>query len=584
MAYDALPQLSPVPYYAQYYLQPGAQPSTKTWLDYRHPEWRANWLAWVYARDVYTGAVLQPDKIGSYLIRKGTGETLESYFERQALADFTSFFGACTDALAGMMFHGEDDATRTFGALGKTDDPGSTIGHLMRDADGEQTGYATLWKQLAIDLIVSHEMWLLTEAVNGSPRITPITPERVVDWLSDASGLVWVKVCEAAQLRTSWDQESKQEERYVVYRRDGWTRYREGGTKEKPTVEKVGEGTYRYEDASGQLQLPICRVRLPLKRNVGFPMAKKNVAIFNKESERDHLLRTANFPKLIIPASDDIYKAIEKQVLVGSFLLQDDPHSAKTIHFDAPPVTSVEIATRVLEQKAIQYFKTFFREYSDASIAKEKTATQVRQDTNSGAGAFLQMLKAGLDDAENQALWRLEQAMFPNNRKNWNQASVTRSDNFSPLNVDEEIERLRIRYFGQTGTVPMGRTAATEVMRQIAEWDGLPFDEEEAQDALDNQRLVDTAPALAPLLALPPAMKAQLVVKWADRLGLNAAEMPGLLADALSAAEQEQAQKQLLAQPLGPPAATPPAAPPQRQTRLRIKVDPKTGEKVAVSE
>jgi hypothetical protein len=580
---DALQMLSPTPYYAQYYLQPTFLPTAKTWLDYRHPEWRQNWLSWVYARDVYAGAVLQPDKIGSYLIRKGTGETLESYFERQALADFTSFFGACADALAGMMFHGEDDATRVFGALGAADDPSSTVGHLMRDADGEQTGYATLWKQLAIDLIISHEMWVLQDMFSGSPRIKTLAPERVVDWLSDETGLVWVKVCEATQTRSSWQEESKQEERYVVYRRDGWTRYRQGGTTDKPTVEKVDEGTYRYEDASGQLQLPICRVRLPLKRNVGFPMAKKNIAIFNKESERDHLLRTANFPKLIVPASDEVFKVIEKQVQLGSIMLQDDPHSSKTIHFDAPPVGSVDIATRVLEQKALQYFKTFFREYSDASIAKEKTATQVRQDTNSGAGAFLQMLKAGLDDAENQVLWRLEQSMFPNDRTKWNQARVERSDNFSPLNVDEEIERLRIRYFGQTGTVPLGREAAIEVLRQIAEWDGLPFDEDEAQDALDNQHLVDTAPVLSPFFALPPEAKAKLTVKWLERLGVvDPADVEAVMAQAMKAAKDEAAQKAMLAQPFGPPQDTPTPAPASK--RLRIKVDPKTGEKIAVQE
>src|SRR6185295_12077083 len=106
-------------------------------------------------------------------------------------------FGVCADALAGMLFHVEDDATRIFGDLGTPDDPASYIGALYRNADGHNTGYATIWKQLGIELTITHTSWILvTLSSPGAPRITLVEPERVVDWVEDKDGLAMVKVCE----------------------------------------------------------------------------------------------------------------------------------------------------------------------------------------------------------------------------------------------------------------------------------------------------------------------------------------------------------------------------------------------------
>jgi hypothetical protein len=542
-------QTPTLPYYQAAYA--GALPGAKatTWLEYRHPEWRANWLKWVYARDVYTGQVLDPEKLGSYLIRKGTGETLPAYFERQALADFTSHFGVCADALAGMLFHVEDDANRPPGDLGEWQDPATVAGALWRNADGKNTGYSTLWKQLGIEFVITHCHWVLVDVVNGGPRIVLIEPERVVDWGEDEDGLSWVKVCEEVQDRASWDSEPNAVEQYVLFMRDGWQRYREvksaGG---QSSVTAVGApGQYRYEDATGKQQLPIFRVGLPLKRNVGYPLAKKNVAIFNKESERDHLLRAANFPKLFLVGDADTFKTVSQQVVDGAFAIQDDPNTSKSHRFDAPPTASVDIATKVLDQKVEHFYKTFFREYADS--AQEKTATEVRQDTASGVGAFLQMLRAGLDDAENQTLWRLEQAVYPNDRSKWFKARVERDDNFQPLNVDEEIERLRIRYFGQTTPVPVDRTALKEVLRQILAWDGIELDEKALEAALDNHTLMQTKD-LVSQLPMPADMKAQLSQRWGERLGIVVD-----VAAAAKIADTEQRGKELLSQPFGPPAA-----------------------------
>lgn len=561
----------------------------QTWLEHRHPEWRKHWVKWRYARDVYTAEVLDPENLSNYLIRKGTGETEPAYHERQALADFTSHFGLCADALAGMLFHVEDDATRVFGDLGKSDDPATVIGKLYRNADGE-TGYATLWKQLGVELTITHCHWILVDVVAGAPRVTLVEPERVVDWVMDESGLSMVKVCESVDRRASLESAPDTVEQYIVFTREGWQRYRVVQSKgAKATVELVGPpGVYRYEDASGQPQLPIFRARLPLRRNVGYPLAKKNVAIFNKESERDHLLRAANFPKFLVVGDDTVFGKINAELAKGAFAIQDDPNTSKSHSFASPPTGSVEIATKVLDQKVEQFYKTFFREYSDT--AQEKTATEIRQDVASGVGAFLQMLRAGLDDAENETLWRLEQAVSPNDRAKWFKARVERSQNFQPLNVDETIERLRTRYFGQTKAVPVSREARVEVLRQIAAWDGMPFDEKSAGTAVDNYELMETVELLDKQLPVPDAAKAELAIRWLERLGVvDAGSRAALLAAAEKQAAEDGQLRGLLAQPLGPPPPDkddPPAQAPEpgKKKKLRLTKDPKTGEKVVVQE
>lgn len=575
-----------IPYYQPYFAGNYQWPKPETWLDYRHPDWKANAFKWQYARDVYTAEVLDPANLGSYLIRKGTGETLAAYFERQALADYTSHFGACADALAGMLFHTEDDATREFGALGKPEDPASVIGGLYRNADGQHTGYLTVWKQLAIELTIAHWSWILVDVVAGAPRITLIEPERVVDWVEDETGLKAVKVCEQADAREGLETDADTFEQYIVFTRAGWQRYRKrkATANAAATVERVGEFVaYRFVDSSGREQLPIFRARLPLRRNIGYPLAKKNVAIFNKESERDHLLRTANFPKFVVVGDDVVFGNIQKQVEDGSFLIQDDPQSSKTHHFDAPPTASVEVATKVIDQKVEQFYKTFFREYSDT--AQEKTATEIRQDVNSGVGAFLQMLRAGLNDAENETLWRLEQAVFPRLDGNWHRARVERDDNFQPLNVEEEIERLRNRYIGQTKTVPVGKETLKEVVRQIAAWDGLKLDDASLDAAVESYQLGETQDLLDKL-PIPDGAKAKLAVRWLVALGVvEPKDEASLLADAERIAAQDTATRGLLAQPAGPPPAgyDEPSVPPKKK-QLRLTKDPKTGEKLVVQE
>src|SRR5207245_1486820 len=117
-------------------------------LDFIAEDYGFNVGRWVYAREHYMGEVAAPWRIAAYLIRKKVGETIEAFEERVLLADYTPYFGAVVDTLAGMLIAREGDTDRTWGktakgndskrkgALGDVKDKKTILGKLWVDADG----------------------------------------------------------------------------------------------------------------------------------------------------------------------------------------------------------------------------------------------------------------------------------------------------------------------------------------------------------------------------------------------------------------------------------------------------------------
>lgn len=494
-----------------------------TWLDERHPVYRLNAEKWMFAADHYTGDVLDSQRIRYYLQQRALGETDESYEERVRLADFTPHFGRLSDALCGMLFQVEADANRSFGeldregdqkGLGRPADPNSVIGQLWRDADGDGNGWLTLFKQLAGELVVNNMGWVFVDGRDGEPVVQVINPLRVINWRHQdgvlKEALLDIRADSYASIKQS-KSSARFEKQYLYMSVDGWERWRkikrdDGTFAAVPVVDADGNpvgGAWSFEDIRGNATIPLYQVTLPLKRPVGYIMARKSNAIFNKESERDHLLRIANFPILNVMGGDDVYDAVVDALRNGARVLKnkegETPHT-----FAAPDTGPAAVASEVLVRKVDEFYVTGFKEYGDA--ARERTATEVRQDVNSGVAAFLQMLKSAVDDAENQALYRLEQQQFSTDRNKWGQARVERSDEFLPFDVDGVIDRLRTRYFGESKTIPVGPRGQLHVAREIAEYDGVPFDEDEARTAIAVHNLNTV---LASMLQLPIPAEAQ---------------------------------------------------------------------------
>ena len=515
-----------------------------SWLTQVHPEYAALNGKWAYTRDHYEARVLDPDKIDTYLVKRNQGESREAWQERKDLADYTPHFSAVVDTLAGRLFHVEENAERVFNTdtgrgLGDPRKINTPIGRLWHDADRKGNGYPTLFRQLASQLIHSHRAWIMVDGGrSGNARIQILSPLQVTNWMDEDGRVVEALVQESVDLRTSLRDQVAQARSYVHITREGWTRYvlEKDETGELVAREKDA-GFHRFEDPAGNPVLPIFPVELPLKRLVGYTLARKANAIFNQESQRDHLLRAAHFPKLNLVADDELFDALVEALKEGSNLLQNDPENGSTHTHTSPNAGPAKTLNAVLERKVSEFWRTAFREYSDS--AQERTATEVRQDVASGVGAFLQLLKSAIDDAENQVLWRVSQIEFPQDRDLWFTARVQRPSDFLPPDLDVLLENKRKRYFGETDPVPVGRSGLVQVVRQIAEHDGLDLDESEIAAAIDTQQTAGLLDLLE-TLPVPAQVRTEMVLRVIQSLNLISPEETVTLEDGTEVSLLEQ--------------------------------------------
>lgn len=492
-----------------------------SWLDYVAADYALNIAQWTYTRDHYTGECVAPWKVPSYLVRKKIGEAMEAYEERVLLADYTPHFGAVVDTLAGMLAQVDPNAVRVFGKskkgrgvkvgpLGSLADMTTPMGRLNMDADGNGNGWLTVWQLHATDLTALHDGWVLVDGQDGkNAKVKLIDTERVKNWRYEAGVLVEALLCETTDKRTSIreDPTEMEEEQYILYKVGGWERWRKSRDvktqKEEPVL--VDAGAYDYEDRSGNKTIPLFRTRLPLKRNVGFLMARKANSIFNKESERDHLLRFACFPILNIVANDTLFKKIVEWMRAGSRVLQVMPGNANH-NFAAPDSGPAAILNSTIEAKVSEFYATAFREFgTSARSGRDRvTATEVKAEVAIGIAAFLNLLKNAVDNSENTALYLLEQTVFPGDRSKWGLAKVSRSNDFAPFDYESVITRMVTRYFGAAAALPVGRSALINLVKEIAEHDGLEADDAEIGSAVDKFIELTAAPKPAASGGFPP--------------------------------------------------------------------------------
>lgn len=515
---------------------PTEQVRPKTWLDMRHPEYTANLARWVFTWDVYTAGVL--DNLETYLIKKMRGESPEAYQQRLKIADFTAHMATIVDSLCGSLASSDHETQRVFtgpdnqGGLGSITDPTTVIGKLWLRASADGASYPSVWKTLATYLVALHKAWIVADAdKDGNPRICVLSPKAVVNWRSGPYGLEEVLVCDHVDTRKSIQDDPAKQEQYVLYTLAGWSRW---------TVSKDGlpmeldHGDYRFVDRDGNPTLPIFNVELPLKRPVGYMLARKNNAIFNLESSRDFLLWTANFPKLNIFAIDDDFDAIVAELDKGSNLLQNDPSAGGQGHnYIAPPTANAEITSKTIEEKRNELYAIGFRDYADATPQADRvTATQVTTDSQKGIHAFLLHLADAVDSAENETLLRIEQIVDKTVTKFV--TSVKRSDKFTPLDPQLTIQNRVARYFGKDGVVPVGKTTLLAVAKQIADLDGVPVDDTELESAVEAKSLSLALAAANQLDVAPAELRVQLMLKIFVAAGLLDDKMQVTMADGSS--------------------------------------------------
>jgi hypothetical protein len=509
--------------------------SKKSWLEYEHPEYTARKAQWEFAWDHYTGDVLLPEKLTAYLPRKGQGESKEAYAERLSLADFGLLFGTAVDTLLGMLFGVEDEANRVWftednAGLGDPADAKTMAGRLMRDANGQGVGWISTWKDCGRYLTVTHDCWVFVDAADGDARVRILSPMSVPNWWDKGGLLDSVLIKEEADVRASIEAEPACETRYLKVDTLGFQRYTldEKTHQETALTGEGNVGTHTYIDRTGHPVPPIFRAQLPLARYVGWLLAKRENAMFNRESERDNLLRVANFPKFNVFATGDDYDKVVMALKDGANVLEN-PKDGHGHDYAAPPSEPAAIATEVIKDKRESFTIAAFKAYGDSARAQQATATEIKQDVAGGSGAFLELLRGKLDDTENQAMYLVAQAEFSEDPKRWEAPSIERSKDFAPADVNAVIDRVQARIFGGK-QIPVGRTAMIKAAAQVAEWEGIDVDEPEISAAVDvlltqqNQSLFRDFP-------LGTDMKVELTLRLIESLGLVDLEEEVLQAD-----------------------------------------------------
>jgi hypothetical protein len=549
-----------------------------TWLDQQHPEYKRNKHKWRWAHDHYTGEVLNEGVAGVYLVRRAIAESEQAFLERLRLADFTPHFGAVVDQLAGMLFAVEASANRFTGGdatpgLGDPKDEKSAFHRLWKNTDGKGTGWLTFFKKLTIELILTHRTWVIVDQnADGKAAVRMWPSEAVPNWSYDpiTGDLNEVLIVEAFDGRVSVKDDLKKiMTRWVVYNLEGWERWIKNAQGQPEMVDSK-EWEVPFVNSEGRAVLPIFPVELPLDRHVGWMLAKKSNAIFNKESERDHILRTANFPILLLVGTNAQYKKAIEDIKKGLRALQQDPKNSTAHAFIAPSAESASVATEVLKRKVEEFYITAFREYGNA--ARQKTATEVKQDVSAGVGAFLQMLKAAVDDAENNVFFRVAQIEVPQDKSRWFTNHVERSEDFVPIDIQATIDKLKERYFPAQSAVPLGATGTVNAIKQMAQFDNLDVDEDQVTAAVMGAQLGELA-NLFKDLPVPGEVRARMTLKLLATLGLvDAEEVEALigadsplkaeevLAEMIDLAASDDEARKRMAQPLdlGPPGKQPP--------------------------
>lgn len=493
------------------------------WTKKTHPAYENTIGKWKSAEVHYSGDF---DKLRTdeYLIQREQGESDKQHEERKKRSDYLPLFGTVVDAAVGREMSveppvGLDQEERGEGdgylqrqwsdpeaedGLGDPAESETKAGKLWEDADGNGKNYLTIIQQAAVELVKKHEVWCLVEGITRDPAgnavgeasIRMIEPEAVTNWRSENGRLSEVVIKHQRDTRTSIKDDPKKsiQEMRRVYDLEGYQDYAKNDEDEMaPVSEHQPYGSadnpdfqyYRTENRNRSI-LPIFRVSLPLKRNVGYIWAEKNGVIFNKESERDNLLTVANTPLLQLAATKEQYdNQIKEPMEDGQRVLLVDPDSSQGHEFKSPPVDSARIATEVLEQKVEHYFISAFRSFENAVRAGNRTATEVEHDAQMGEETFLGTLAIALDELEKHIGWLLYQIYFPRRPELWGQFTIERPKRkFSRLDEKSLAEKLKAQFFPDRA-VPIGQDGLEQAARKIAQGYGINPDEAQVSEAVN---------------------------------------------------------------------------------------------------
>lgn len=493
-------------------------------FDARTPGHDRRAAEWRFVHDVYTGGYLPAPGSSTvlpssralsgpgissnggenpYLPRRSQAESAGEYAARLQVLDPDMLFSRAVSSLAGQIAAAESQVSRTWAAedaeaFGSVDAEDTRADRLWKDADGEGTPWPVFWRQGTADLILYQEVWrvvsgvttedvpagvngagaVTTEKMERDPRVQAIEPGAVV-YVREAAGRpVQVHVLTRREADALADREKAQEV-LTIYRLAGWERrVRDEGATDDGTVEASGTYAY-YEDAGKRRRrLPVYRVRLPLRQPVAYLLARKAVARLNMENRRDSLVNKANTPRLVLN-SDEESPSVPEELVQGATFHRIA--AGAKLGFIEPGTAGADLGTRILTEKERAFQAAAWQTFNDQAV--QATATEVREESRGGAGAFLTLLSGAVDADENTALWLLAQAhgLPP---EEWAVARVERSTKFVAFDEAEQAKSAADLLFGMN-PLPADTKARTAAVKRVLDVNGLPYDDEALAAAVE---------------------------------------------------------------------------------------------------
>lgn len=473
---------------------------------YNYPGYSKKKREWQYAQQVYDGSAFDYYEDGEtvdfnsiesrkYFPKKTQRETEDAYKERLKLIDPALYYSTAIDSMIGILLSAEEKAERMYSVdgqgLGDKKDPTSKAWNLLNNVDGNGGSYMNLPKSAGTKLATKLCVYGLVDGVVknkddeviGNSTIKIIDPESVINKIERNGRLIGCRVLEYRDERTSLNDTSELTECYTDYTLEGWTRY----SKDDKFMDK---GKYKYyataDKNENDLILPIFKTELMLDRPVGYIWAKKCIAIANAESQLDHAHRNVSFQLLAIAAKDKELFDQTIDTLKNGMSAMWQPLDGKNKHeFFGPSSEFFEAAEARIQRRIERFFHGMFKDYGDA--AREKTATEIRLESQTGIESFLTYLSTALDEFENNALFRYSQAELPDQPQYWSDARVSRPLDFTPVDVDAIAEKLSERYITGMNTVPTDSETMASILSQIFKSDGINAPDQSILNTLAEQ-------------------------------------------------------------------------------------------------
>lgn len=489
--------------------RPGSPESLNLWVEHRSAEYVDMIDQWEFVDAHYTGDLLRPDKIELFLYQREQSESDSDFKERKKIASqpyhlsfiFDTFAGlaSAADRNVKIILNEGDDLSV---GLGDPETRGTFAHSILNNIDGTGKNWDPFWQSFITSILRFHLVYIVTNGVveetvrdaEGNentieiapPHLRVLPPTAVTNVFFTGTRMTAAVVKHLVDVRETIEDEPITRTRYTVYRLDGSETYeiRVDGTKKRVVHLPELDVEYEYWDSEDQNYkiLPIFPVRLAFDRYLGYQAARRLNSIFNMESERDAAVRRGNLARLVLVGSDGFFRQIKSYIVQGFNALRQDPKQTKDHYYLNPPVEPARLAGEIIKDRLQDFLFTTFREYTNA--AKQKTATEIDQDRRAGLESLLVVLLDALTEAQNNALFRLEQSFIPGKPDAWGIARIVRDPDFQYVSNREIIERLVDLVFpGQP--LPVGNTGLKSAVRRIANYFGIEYDDTELDARVD---------------------------------------------------------------------------------------------------